>query len=72
MPISPSNIVLIPIDIHENNKEAIARHSIDADLTIIGFNYIESDNIDGEELFNGYGDVGNILFVSASKAKEIK
>ena len=72
LPISPSNIVLIPIDIHENNKEAIARHSIDADLTIIGFNYIESDNIDGEELFNGYGDVGNILFVSASKAKEIK
>ena len=72
LPISPSNISLIPVDSHENNKDIIARHSVDADLTIIGFNYSESDDINGEELFNGYGDVGNILFVSATKAKEIK
>ncbi|MBI9066116.1 MAG: amino acid permease [Salinivirgaceae bacterium] len=72
LPISPSNISLIPIEDSEKTKQTIARNSIDADLTIVGFNYHEADNIEADELFNGYGDVGNILFVSASKAKEIK
>jgi len=72
LPISPSNINLIPIDPNASMKSTIEQYSIDADLTIIGFNYHKSDNIESEELFNGYGDVGNILFVSATKAKEIK
>lgn len=72
LPISPSNINLIPIDPNASMKNTIEQYSIDADLTIIGFNYHQSDNIESEELFNGYGDVGNILFVSATKAKEIK
>ena len=72
LPISPSNINFIPIDSQDNNKDVIANYSTDADLTIIGFNYDISNNSNGEELFNGYGDIGNILFVSASKAKEIK
>lgn len=72
LPISPSNINLIPAEEGENTKEIISRYSIDADLTIVGFNYHESDQIKAEELFNGFGDIGNILFVSATKAKEIK
>lgn len=72
LPISPSNINLIPVEENENNKKTISRYSVDADLTIIGFNYLHSEDIQAEELFNGYGDVGNILFVSATKAKEIK
>ncbi len=72
LPISPSNINLIPINPNASKKNTIEKYSIDADLTIVGFNYHESDNLNSEDLFNGYGDVGNILFVSASKAKEIK
>lgn len=72
LPISPSNINLIPFEDSVKTKEIISQKSLDADLTIIGFNYHQSDNIKAQELFNGYGDVGNILFVSASRAKEIK
>jgi amino acid transporter len=72
LPISPSNISLIPVEKCENNKDIIKRYSIDADLTIIGYNCHENDQMDAEELFNGYGDIGNILFVNATKAKEIK
>jgi hypothetical protein len=72
LPISPSNINLIPIGKNEDMKETITRKSIDADLTIVGFNYLGRNNFNAEDLFNGYGDVGNILFVSATKAKEIK
>jgi amino acid transporter len=72
LPISPSNISLIPLEENENTKETVARYSVDADLTIIGFNYLHDNSIEAEGLFNGFGDVGNILFVSATKAKEIK
>ncbi len=72
LPISPSNINLIPINENEEIKETITRHSIDADLTIVGFNFHGRNGFNAEELFNGYGNVGNILFVSATKAKEIK
>jgi amino acid transporter len=72
IPISSNNVRLIPAEEGESNKEIIARFSNDADLTIIGFSYQQNMQLDGEGLFNGYGDVGNILFVSATKAKEIK
>lgn len=74
LPISSSNINLIPINSNESIKSTIEQYSIDADLTIIGFNYHQNNlpNQAPDQLFNGYGDVGNILFVSATKAKEIK
>jgi len=72
LPISPSNVNLIPISKNENNKEVISQYSIDADLTIVGFNYDCDADICAEDLYNGFGDIGNILFVSATKAKEIK
>ena len=48
----------------------IGDHSLDADLTIIGF---RNDQIktEGLELFTGYDKLGNVLFVSANKKKEI-
>ncbi|MBT3748261.1 MAG: hypothetical protein HOG34_04690, partial [Bacteroidetes bacterium] len=48
----------------------IADKSIDADLTIIGFR--DKDITESEELFSGFGDIGNILFVNADKQKEIR
>ncbi len=71
LPISPSNVELIPADPEVNTKEIISQKSIDADLTIIGF---RSELIKAEsmKLFTGYEDIGNILFVSSMKEKEIK
>lgn len=69
IPISPKNIEMIPIDPNQNSKEVITTNSIDADLTLIGFN---SEAIQkGMDDFTGYDDLGNILFVSANKVKEI-
>ena len=52
-------------------KEEISRTSIDADLTIIGFNS-EKITTTGFDIFTGYDNLGNILFVSSNKEKEIK
>jgi len=69
LPISPENIELIPQEENQNYKAIIEQKSIDADLTIIGFR--DKDVSEGIDLFNGFGDIGNILFVNADKQKEI-
>ena len=70
IPISPKNVEMIPIDPNQNRKEVITNNSIDADLTLIGFN--AESILKGKSEFNEYEDMGNILFVSANKAKTIK
>ena len=53
-----------------DTRSIIEEKSQEADLTIVGFR----DNIlkhDGVKLFEGYEDVGNILFVNASEQKKI-
>ena len=69
LPISPGNIDLIPQEENQNYKAIIEQKSIDADLTIIGFR--DKDVSKGIDLFSGFGDIGNILFVNADKQKEI-
>ena len=51
-------------------KEEISNTSIDADLTIIGFNSVKI-MASGYDVFTGYDKLGNILFVSSNKEKEI-
>jgi len=68
LPISPSNISMVPFET-ENRKNVITKYSADADLTLIGFTSDMLRNI--EELSEGYQDLGNILFVSANRAKTI-
>jgi solute carrier family 12 sodium/potassium/chloride transporter 2 len=70
LPISTKNVELIPVDETVSAKELISKKSIDADLTIVGFRH-ESVKIKGLELFTGFNDVGNILFVSSQREKEI-
>ncbi len=70
LPISPGNVRLIPIEEGKTRKELIREKSIDADLTIVGFRH-EMVKSKGIEVFTGYDDVGNILFVSSQKEKEI-
>lgn len=71
LPISINNINLIPMEEQDKVKEIISSTSIDADLTIIGFNS-EKIKASGYDVFTGYDKLGNILFVSSNKEKEIK
>lgn len=71
LPISPTNIQLIPQLKEEKIDMVINKKSADADLTIVGY---DSDNIETESdsTFNKYSDLGNVLFVSAFREKTIK
>ncbi len=71
LPISPGNIQLIPSDKNRNTKDLICQKSVDADLTVVGFRH-ELVKAKGIEVFTGFGDMGNILFVSSQKQKEIQ
>jgi len=71
LPISPSNVELIPVESVTNLKAIISKKSVDADLTIIGFRS-ELIKVEGIKIFSDYEDIGNILFVSSTKEKEIK
>ncbi|MRT91517.1 amino acid permease [Ancylomarina sp. 16SWW S1-10-2] len=70
LPISSSNIELIGID-HTDKKKEIMNKSMDADLTILGFNREDIDR-DKLDMFTGFDDMGNILFVSSYKKIKIK
>ncbi|MFY0672791.1 MAG: amino acid permease [Bacteroidia bacterium] len=71
LPISANNINVISQKEGIHEKMLIQKYSNDADLTLVGFN--DSDITEqGTEVFNGYDDVGNILFVNSAKEKEIK
>ncbi len=70
LPISPGNVRLLPISESKSQKQIIVEHSIDADLSIVGFRH-EMVKGKGIEVFTGYKDIGNILFVSSQKEKEI-
>lgn len=70
--ISANNISVLPLNEGESRHDLIIENSQDADLTVIGFHegMIKSDkNI---ELFEGYDNIGNILFVNTLTSKFIK
>lgn len=70
LPISPSNIDLIAQGENESVKSIINKHSSDADLTVIGFQseLVKKKNT---EIFEGYDELGNMLFVNSINEKEI-
>ena len=68
LPISPSNISMVPFETGDR-KNVIMKYSSDADLTLIGFSNDALKNT--EEFSEGYQDLGNILFVSSNRAKAI-
>lgn len=70
LPISPGNVRLLPVSEKKSQKQIIVEHSIDADLTIVGFRH-EMVKSKGIEVFTDYKDIGNVLFVSSQKEKEI-
>jgi amino acid transporter len=70
LPISLKNVNIIPRNEDKSIKKIISETSVDADLTILGFRH-ESVKKKGTDLFSGYGDLGNILFVSSQKEKDL-
>lgn len=71
LPISPKNIGFIVQKSDMSIKHVINEKSKDADLTIIGFIEKAVEHL-GTKPFDGYNDIGNILFVNAAASKEIK
>lgn len=71
LPISPNNINLIEEREDKNYKKVINQRSEDADLTVIGFDDHDIEKA-AESTFEGYGSLGNILFVNAAEEKEIE
>src|SRR5690606_20653026 len=68
LPISPSNVTMVSFE-EGHRKEVISRYSSDSDLTLIGFTSELLEKT--EEFTEGWENLGNILFVSANRAKAI-
>ena len=71
LPISPNNIIVIPVDDSNEKNNIINETSVSADLTILGFHDKNVKN-KGIEIFNAHPKLGNILFVNTLKGKQIK
>ena len=71
IPVSEKNIEIITRDPQQDTKKLINDRSGDAGLVILGF-HSEQLKHHGLELFKGYDNVGDILFVNASVRKEIQ
>jgi len=70
LPISPINIQIIPHDKDTGLRSLVADRSHDAGLTMIGF---ESSQIKhDDDLFQGYENPGDILFVNSRFTKSIE
>ncbi len=70
LPISLKNLEFIDIDESTSLKALINEKSIKAGLTMIGFRS-EQIKHEGEKLFEGYIEMGDVLFVNAFRNKEI-
>ena len=71
LPISPNNMELITKEEGKSTDNIITEKSMDADLTILGFQ-IEHTKHDGIEIFQRFQNIGNVLFVNAADSIEIK
>ncbi|GAA4820253.1 Na-K-Cl cotransporter [Algivirga pacifica] len=71
LPISKDRVTMIPQSENVEPKTIINKESVTADLTIIGIRP-ESIKKSNEQVFTGYDDIGDVLFIHTSNRKEIK
>jgi amino acid transporter len=71
LPIAIQNVQIIVEKEGVSPKTMINERSADAGLTILGFR-TESINHLKEEIFSGYDDLGNILFINSHSQKTIE
>ena len=70
LPISENNIEIIRADDQSSTKSLINERSKDAGLTMIGF-HSEQMKHSGNDIFRGYENIGDVLFVNARGLREI-
>jgi amino acid transporter len=70
LPISVKNIEFIAQSPDRDRKTIINERSVDADLTILGFQGFVLKR-QKEKLFNGFEQIGNVLFVNATHEIDI-
>lgn len=70
LPITLSNIEIIARDEHTSSRSLIKEKSSSAGLTIIGFREEQIKHA-GSEVFEGFDDMGDILFVNANRKQTI-
>jgi hypothetical protein len=71
LPISFNNIEVIPKEEDVEIKQIINQKSVESDLTILG---IRSEMVkhEAEEVFKGYDNIGDVLFVNTNSSKLIE
>lgn len=70
LPITEKNIQILIKDEEKSFKTFVNEYSREAGLTIIGLKE-EQLKHEGLELFSGYGQIGDVLFVEANSIKDI-
>ncbi len=70
LPISPGNIEILETDPNVSVKKVINERSFDAGLTLIGFR--EEQVKHSLEIFEGYEELGDILFVNTTLERKIE
>lgn len=71
LPITSKNIQVICENPHADPRTLVGEHSSDAGLCIIGF-HSDALRHQGGRIFNGFGELGDILFVNAHSQKQIE
>jgi amino acid transporter len=71
LPISENNIKVIANKTDKSLQQFVTEKSQNADMIILGFLDAVIKH-DGKKNFEGYENVGNVLFVNAARQKEIK
>ncbi len=69
LPITSSNIQIIPQDPEVSQKDLVNLNSYDAGLTLIGF---REEAVKKEYTFDGYDKIGTILFINSHSEKVIE
>ena len=70
LPISPANIEIVEKKADTNYKKQINEMSSEAGLVVVGF--LEEQLRHDPDVFIGYSDIGDVLFVYSGKQKTIE
>lgn len=71
LPITTQNVKILIEEEGKPYKSIINSYSVNAGLTIIGF-HVDSIKHLETNIFEGYNDLGNVLFVNSFKNKLIE
>ena len=71
LPISGNHVQMIQHDPEHSIRSLINANSADADLVIVGVREEILKHKRSIEVFSGYDDVGDVLFVNTTEKKEI-